>query len=135
MDDTAAFKFDSLPGVTFVATRSMEPKQTPNGHVLAGTINIVPHRDLQDPSLGAAGFAGPTAPPSQDKPFIPGGKVPFVFRSLPGVTFYASRAEGEVTMDEPTGTKRVAEGWIRITCYLDGDEEERELCGFAGPQP
>ena len=115
-----------------MATRSTKPKQTP-GHVLAGLINIVPHWD-GEPLGQSASFAGPTAPPSQDRPFIPGGKVPFVFRSLPGVIFYASRADQEVIMDEPTGPKRVAEGWIRITFYLDGDEEERELGGFAGPQ-
>src|SRR6478735_5025130 len=89
--DTAAFRFDSLPGVTLVATRYLTPRTTPDGHDLpVGFIEIDAHRDTPDPSH-SGGHPGPTAPPSQDRPFVPGGKVPFMFRSLPGVTFYASR--------------------------------------------
>jgi hypothetical protein len=69
-----------------------------------------------------------------DKPFVPGGKVPFVFRSLPGYTFYAARAEQEVIVDDPAGQKRWLEGWIQITYLRDGEDEEQGFgTGFAGP--
>jgi len=136
--DTAAFRFDSLPGVTLVATRYLTPRTTPDGHDLpVGFIEIDAHRDTPDPSH-SGGHPGPTAPPSQDRPFVPGGKVPFMFRSLPGVTFYASRGEREVIVDAPPGSlhkaTRWAMGWIRITYYLDGDDEEHEHASFAGPE-
>jgi hypothetical protein len=135
VDDTAAFKFDSLPGITFVATRYTAEKQMPDATYPEGWIEITPHRVGSEEGLGSSGLHGPTAPPSVDKPFVPGGKVPFIFRSLPGYTFYASRAEREVIFDDPTrGKVRVQEGWIRQTFYLEGDDEEHELGGFAGPR-
>ena len=90
MKDTAAFKFDSLPSVTFVATRLTAPETGSDGlQYPEGWLEITPHRDGSEEGLGSSGDVGPTAPPSVDKPFVPGGKVPFAFRSLPGYTFYA----------------------------------------------
>ena len=136
MKDTAAFKFDSLPSVTFVATRLTAPETGSDGlQYPEGWLEITPHRDGSEEGLGSSGDVGPTAPPSVDKPFVPGGKVPFAFRSLPGYTFYASRAEREVIFDDPpAGKVRVQDGWIRQTFYLEGDDEEHELGGFAGPR-
>jgi len=132
MDDTAAFKFDSLPGVTFTVTRSLVggPDVMPEGF-----LTFTGRRDPEE-ILSQSGGTGPTAPPSIDRPFIPGGKVPFVFRSLPGYTFYAARAEREVFVDSPGGLggTRWAEGWIRVTYYRPGDDEEHEHGGFAGPE-
>ena len=133
MEDTAAFKFDTLPGITFVVTRETAPKDTPHGVRPAGWLQFVPHRDTPDESLGESGSVGPSGPPSIDKPFVPGGKVPFTFRSLPGVTFYASRTVQGTQATTPYGEERVNEGWIKITYYLDGNDEEQELGGWAGP--
>ena len=106
MKDTAAFKFDSLPSVTFVATRLTAPETGSDGlQYPEGWLEITPHRDGSEEGLGSSGDVGPTAPPSVDKPFVPGGKVPFALRSLPGYTFYAARAEQEVIVDDPAGHK------------------------------
>lgn len=72
------------------------------------------------------------------------GKVPFVFRTLPGYTFYASQIEPRV--GDPEGptllagfgnipeTSQRSPGWIRITCKGPDDDEELEFFGFAGPE-
>lgn len=71
-------------------------------------------------------------------------KVPFVFRTLPGYTFYASQIEPRV--GDPEGptllagfgnipeTSQRSPGWIRITCKGPDDDEELEFFGFAGPE-
>lgn len=71
--------------------------------------------------------------PSIDKPYVPGGKVPFAFRSLPGYLFCASRCDREVEAVERGTTTRWQEGWILITYYVEGDDEEHTMGGFAGP--
>lgn len=120
MDDIAAFKLDSLPDITFTVTRAISS----GGENPAGFLNF--------------------APEAVDTPRIRGGKVPFVFRTLPGYTFYASQIEPRV--GDPEGptllagfgnipeTSQRSPGWIRITCKGPDDDEELEFFGFAGPE-
>lgn len=136
MDDIAVFKLDSLPDMVFTATRTTKP--IPGGIVTgtipAGFLNIVGRRELPE-VVSQAGAAGPVEPEMVDTPRIRGGKVPFVFRTLPNYTFYTIRYDDEIVETSPTGhTTRRAPGWIRITFYGPDDDEERELCGYAGPQ-
>lgn len=130
MKDTAAFKFDSLPGVTFVVTRHTKAIDQRS----EGWLEFSSYRDGEK-RLSGSGQTGPTAPPSLDMPFVPGGKVPFIFRSLPGYTFYAARSTRDVEVrDQGGGITRWMEGWVQLTYRVDGDDEERPLGGFEGPR-
>lgn len=66
MVDKAAFKFDSLPGLTFVATRYTERTPLPGGgppegaHIPEGFIYFQSHRDGAE-TLSSCGTPGPTA--------------------------------------------------------------------------
>lgn len=103
MDDIAAFKLDSLPDITFTVTRAISS----GGENPAGFLNFAARRE-QPEILGGGGRPGPVGPEAVDTPRIRGGKVPFVFRTLPGYTFYASQIE-------PSGRPGRAHtpGWIR----------------------
>lgn len=139
MDDIAAFKLDSLPDITFTVTRAISS----GGENPAGFLNFAARRE-QPEILGGGGRPGPVGPEAVDTPRIRGGKVPFVFRTLPGYTFYASRIEPRV--GDPEGptllagfgnipeTSQRSPGWIRITCKGPDDDEELEFFGFAGPE-
>jgi hypothetical protein len=130
MDDTAAFKLDSLPDVTFTVTRSTDPS---GGFRSEGFLQFTARRE--DPKiLSQSGSSGPVGPDSTDTPRIRGGKVPFVFRTLPGYTFYAIRYdEGMVEENHGFLSQRMP-GWVRVTYYGPGDDEEQEWGGFAGPE-
>jgi hypothetical protein len=136
MDDIAVFKLDSLPDITFTVTRTTQPAPMPSGGTKPiGFLDFVGRREFVPGIASQAGVPGPTGPEMVETPRIPGGKVPFVFRTLPGYTFYAIRFDHEILdKDLRGGTERRAPGWIRVTYYGPGDDEERELCGFAGPQ-
>jgi hypothetical protein len=131
MHDTAAFKFDSLPDVTFTATRAIrDEKEKP------GTITIKVRRDPPD-HIDITWLSSPEPPPGRehDTPFVPGGKVPFVFRSLPGVTFYATRITEEMVEENPGGFKSIKlPGWVVFSYRRDGDDEEITTGGWAGPE-
>lgn len=128
MDDIAAFKLDGLPDVTFTVTRSTDSGGRPEG-----SLTFTARREHPE-ILCRSGGSGPRAPQT-DTPRIPGGKVPFVFRTLPGYIFYALRCDTEIDFGEtPLGVARRMPGWVRITYYGPGDDEERELCGFEGPE-
>jgi hypothetical protein len=133
MEDTAAFKFDSLPGYTFVITRYTKPTSDAYGTHSEGDLRTDYHRDGEQ--FGGGTVEGPTAPEQTDRTFVPGGKASFLFRSLPGYTFWATRSVRDVTLrDEARGeTATALEGWIRIGYTRDHDEEH-ELFGMAGPQ-
>lgn len=137
MDDIAVFKLDSLPDLVFTVTRTTKPvpPQAPNvtGTVPIGFLDFVSRRELPQ-VVSQSGFSAPAGPEVIDTPRIRGGKVPFIFRALPGYTFYALRYDQEILQEEPWGHSRRAPGWIRITYYGPGDDEERELGGFAGPE-
>lgn len=79
MDDIAAFKLDSLPDITFTVTRAISS----GGENPAGFLNFAARRE-QPEILGGGGRPGPVGPEAVDTPRIRGGKVPFVFRTLPG---------------------------------------------------
>ncbi|AFE17350.1 hypothetical protein MRGA327_15495 [Mycobacterium tuberculosis RGTB327] len=132
MDDIAAFKLDSLPDITFTVTRAISS----GGENPAGFLNFAARRE-QPEILGGGGRPGPVGPEAVDTPRIRGGKVPFVFRTLPGYTFYASQIEPRV--GDPEGptllagfgnipeTSQRSPGWIRITCKGPDDDEELEF--------
>jgi hypothetical protein len=71
-----------------------------------------------------------------DKPYVPGGRATFKFRSLPGYTFWATRLERQTTTkNDATGeTLTVPEGWLRFGYTRDGEDDEVELCGQGGPR-
>lgn len=138
MGDIAVFKLDSLPDIVFTVTRTTKPilphTGTVTGTIPLGFLNIVGRRELPT-VVTQPGVAGPVGPEMVDTPRIRGGKVPFVFRTLPDYIFYAIRYDDEIVETSPTGqTTHRAPGWIRITFYEPGNDEERELCGYAGPQ-
>lgn len=101
MDDIAAFKLDSLPDITFTVTRAISS----GGENPAGFLNFAARRE-QPEILGGGGRPGPVGPEAVDTPRIRGGKVPFVFRTLPGYTFYASQIEPRV--GDPEGPTLLA---------------------------
>ncbi|TLH63359.1 hypothetical protein [Mycolicibacterium neoaurum] len=130
MEDTAAFKLDALPDVSFTVTRSIDPE---GGFRSEGFLKFTARREIPA-ILSESGGSGPVGNGQSDTPRIRGGKVPFVFRSLPGYTFCALRSDE--TMLENLGgmTVQRSPGWIRITYYGPGDDEEHEWGGFAGPE-
>lgn len=101
MDDIAAFKLDSLPDITFTVTRAISS----GGENPAGFLNFAARRE-QPEILGGGGRPGPVGPEAVDTPRIRGGKVPFVFRTLPGYTFYASQIEPRVA------TRKGPHSWL-----------------------
>lgn len=130
MDDTAAFKLDALPDVSFTVTRSTAPS---GGFRSEGFLTFTARRENSS-ILSQSGASGPVDSGQTDTPRIRGGKVPFVFRSLPGYIFYALRSD-ELMVETLGGmTMQRSPGWIRITYYGPGDDEEHELAGFAGPE-
>lgn len=151
MRETAAFKFESLPGWTFTVTRFITEENDgldsfTGGQRKAGDLRISFHRDGA-PGAVVAWAEGPVGEPDPDKPYVRGGRVTFAFRSLPGHTFWATRSEREVTTRYP-GREQVGEnetspevwlhetspeGWLRIGYTRDG-EDEVELCGMQGPR-
>ncbi len=87
-----------------------------------------------DLTLSQSGGSGPVGCGETDTPRIRGGKVPFVFRTLPGYVFYALRSEEWIVEGAGDVITQRMPGWIRVTYYRPGDDEEHELCGFAGPE-
>jgi hypothetical protein len=111
MDDIAVFKLDSLPELVFTVTRTTEPvppqRANATGTIPQGFLNFVSRRELPK-VVSQAGFSGPAGPEMVDTPRIHGGKVPFVFRTLPGYTFYAIRYDQEIVEKGPLGQARRA---------------------------
>jgi len=133
MRETAAFKFESLPDWTFAITRYTSPESDRHGNHAAGDLRIDYHQDGEN--RGGGTVSGPRGSPDIDKPFVPGGRITFTFRSLPGYTFWANRSERQAsTRNAATGeTLTVPEGWLRIGYTRDG-EEDVELCAQGGPR-
>lgn len=144
MRETAAFKFDSLPGWTFTVTRFITAENDglesfTGGQREVGDLRIDYHRDGQVLGAPVLWVSGPTGDPDPDRPFVPGGRVTFTFRSLPGYTFWATRAERQVTTPYPGrehlgATLTSPEGAVRIAYTRTGEEDAVELCVIEGPR-
>ncbi len=142
MRETAAFKFDTLPGWTFTVTRFITEENDgldsfTGGQREAGDLRIDCHRDGELLGAQVLWVSGPTGDPDPDKPFVPGGRITFTFRSLPGYTFWATRSERQVTTPYPgrehtDETLTSPEGAVRIGYTRDGDEDEVELSVIQG---
>lgn len=135
MHETAAFKFNSLPGWTFTVNRYLSPESDAYGSYATGNLRIYYHQDGEQRPTGFA-LDGPVGAPDTDRPFVPGGRVTFSFRSLPGYTFWATRLERQTTApDRETGeTVTVPEGWLRVGYTRDGEDDDVESCGTWGPR-
>lgn len=131
MDDTAVFKLDNLPGINITVTRTVDA----GSEYPVGFLMFTGRRENPE-MVSQSGGSGPVGDGETDTPRIRGGKVPFVFRSLPGYTFYALRYDERIVEKDIAGHPMAQRmpGWIRITYYGPGDDEEHEWGGFAGPE-
>ncbi|MFE2961817.1 hypothetical protein [Nocardia tengchongensis] len=134
---SSIFKFDTLPGVTFTATRAKEG-QSDDGvkHTFpAGWLDIVGVLDATGEIVHGSGVAGPTeesAPPpgAAVDPSTPTA-TQFIFDNFPQATFSAKRSVERRETAGPFGLHVQEAGWVDLFVTLSGSTWP--IGGFAGP--
>ena len=133
----ASFKFDTLPGVTFEATRVQVAQSDPDfdGTIPAGWLDIVGVLDDSGDVVHQSGQAGPTegdTPPNIPAALPSSPPVEFTFDNFTQATFAASRANERLETTDRWGHRKVLEaGWIDLFVTINGTTWH--LGGFAGP--
>lgn len=135
-----SFTFDTLPGVTFEATRIQLPQSEPgyDGIFPAGWLELVGTRDSSGDVVHQSGQAGPTEEDALPDalavtqiPTAAGPPVTFTFDNFPQAEFTAMRWPKKREIMTPWGREVREAGWIDLYVTLNGATWPQG--GFLGP--